>query len=161
MSSDERSSPGPNSRERSSAAQLASVIQQMGRAGHAPQPPSRHPAAESEGDEGSQPLQVVAPPKFGEDGEFWRHYNKLAEKQEQDMVGTLNTNLDILLIFVCLFLRHISETIPDGITKGWSILSRQHGVYRHFAAEARSASGSADGSPPLLARVGPNGLERG
>ncbi len=35
---------------------------------------------------------------------FWARYNKLADTHDSDMLGRLNGNLDVLLIFVSDFL---------------------------------------------------------
>ncbi|KAG8867712.1 hypothetical protein FRB97_003123, partial [Tulasnella sp. 331] len=40
---------------------------------------------------------------FGSIGDFWIKYDKLADKFDKDMLGRLNTNLDVLLIFAGLF----------------------------------------------------------
>lgn len=37
---------------------------------------------------------------FGEKGDFWARYDRLADKYDADMLQRLNDNLDVLLIFV-------------------------------------------------------------
>ncbi|KAG8999911.1 hypothetical protein FRB94_005756 [Tulasnella sp. JGI-2019a] len=55
-------------------------------------------------------LNDFKPPKdaheevaFGNIGDFWEKYDKLAEKFDQDMTARLNDNLDALLVFAGLF----------------------------------------------------------
>lgn len=38
--------------------------------------------------------------RFGDTLDFWARYDKLSDKYDSDMMGRLNGNLDILLIFV-------------------------------------------------------------
>ncbi|KAG8985231.1 hypothetical protein FRB93_005933 [Tulasnella sp. JGI-2019a] len=45
----------------------------------------------------------VQPGPFGSLGDLWTKYDKLADKFDKDMLASLNTNLDVLLIFAGLF----------------------------------------------------------
>ncbi|KAG9000207.1 hypothetical protein FRB94_005603 [Tulasnella sp. JGI-2019a] len=47
--------------------------------------------------------QVLKPEVFGEKGNFWGRYDRLADKHDKDMLKRLNDNLDVLLIFAGLF----------------------------------------------------------
>ncbi|KAG8987734.1 hypothetical protein FRB90_003171, partial [Tulasnella sp. 427] len=38
-------------------------------------------------------------PKFGQAGDFWARYNKIADDYDKDLSKNLNGNLDVLLIF--------------------------------------------------------------
>lgn len=49
---------------------------------------------------------------------FWERYDKLSDKHDMDMLGRLNGNLDVLLIFVSTLLNHSSFRIQ--------VLSTEH-----------------------------------
>lgn len=65
---------------------------------------------------------VEVPRKFGEAAEYWKYYDELADRYDKDMMKILNSNLDILLIFVsnsaqsaiqeCFYLR-VRLLFPD------------------------------------------------
>ncbi|KAG8981681.1 hypothetical protein FRB93_008482 [Tulasnella sp. JGI-2019a] len=48
-------------------------------------------------------FKVMQPGPFGSLGNFWTKYDNLADKFDKDMLTSLNTNLDVLLIFAGLF----------------------------------------------------------
>lgn len=47
-----------------------------------------------------QDEQELPKSRFGEMADFWMRYDKLSDKHDSDMLGRLNGNLDVLLIFV-------------------------------------------------------------
>ncbi|KAG9026007.1 hypothetical protein FRB95_009515 [Tulasnella sp. JGI-2019a] len=56
--------------------------------------------------------------KFGSQGGYWLKYDRLADKFDQDMLISLNSNLDVLLIFAGLFSGIVTAFITSVVTPG-------------------------------------------
>lgn len=55
------------------------------------------------------------PKEFGEDGgQFYRYYDALADELDEDMVKTIKSQLDSILIFVSINQKRPSSVIADG-----------------------------------------------
>lgn len=71
-------------------------------------------------------------PEFGHIDDFWKRYDELADRIDREMVANLNTNLDVLLIFVGSFytlLLLLEEfTLIDQPT-GWFVFRGKHCIH--------------------------------
>lgn len=77
------------------------------------------------------------PEGFGNIGDFWSRYDRLASKHDKDMLARMNANLDVLLIFVSTkrFLGGLGHITHD-VWIGRSFLCRQHRVHRRHDGTA-------------------------
>lgn len=71
-------------------------------------------------------------PEFGHIDDFWKRYDELADGSDREMVANLNTNLDVLLIFVGSF--HMLLLLLEELTSinrptGWFVFRGKHCLY--------------------------------